>query len=817
MAVYTHLELPNSPSTSWFSLTLTTLVAGDGGTIVFSNSDGTQTILHSAQNDFLYDAVNQSWAGTITSMSRTSADGITICETINGLSVNMTQFNTTNLSADANLIFSGNDLFYGASGPDAFDGHAGIDWVSYKDAATGLTADLGNPANNTGAAAGDTYTSIEGLTGGSGADTLRGDAGDNVLQGGLGADILDGGAGFDIADYSQSQNGLMINLLNPSSNMYEAAGDQYISIEGLRGSANSDFVFGDHGDNLLDGGGGADMLYGARGNDTLIGGDGYDTALYSGLVSDYTFNVNADGSVTVTDLRAGLNDGTDNVSGIETLQFSNGSVAVASLVNSPPTGTATATLEAGTEDLPYTVAVALLLQGFSDANGDVLSVANLTVGSGGSATDNGDGTYTIVMPANFNGPVTLNYNVVDGRGGSVAAVQSFDLAPVNDLPVGTVAISDTTPTRTYELAATPAFTDADGIAGSISYQWESSSDGVTWTAINGATSATFTPGTAEVGRELRVAATYMDGGGAVETVVSAATDVVGNVITGGSGADTLNGGAGSDVLYGMAGADVLNGGAGADTMIGGQGNDAYVVDNASDVVTELSGQGTDTVQTTLSSYALSGNVEKLTFTGTGAFVGVGNELNNTITGGAGADSLRGGAGNDTYLIDNTGDQAVESAGAGVDTVQTALSSYTVGSNVENLTYTGSGNFTGTGNSLANIIAGGAGADTLSGGGGTDTLIGGAGNDLLTGGLGSDTFVFTPGFGADTVVDFTVTGANHDILQIDHAVFANLDTLLAATTQAGANVVITVDDHTSITLQNVTKTVLQANPQDFHFV
>ena len=50
----------------------------------------------------------------------------------------------------------------------------------------------------------------------------------------------------------------------------------------------------------------------------------------------------------------------------------------------------------------------------------------------------------------------------------------------------------------------------------------------------------------------------------------------------------------------------------------------------------------------------------------------------------------------------------EAAGAGTDTVQTALASYTLGAaNVENLTFTGSGNFAGTGNALDNVITGGA--------------------------------------------------------------------------------------------------------------
>jgi Ca2+-binding RTX toxin-like protein len=187
-------------------------------------------------------------------------------------------------------------------------------------------------------------------------------------------------------------------------------------------------------------------------------------------------------------------------------------------------------------------------------------------------------------------------------------------------------------------------------------------------------------------------------------------------------------------------------------MSGGAGNDTFVVDNVGDLVTEALGAGTDLVQTSLTTYLLGANVENLTYTGAGNFTGTGNALANTITGGvgndtlnggAGADRLVGGAGNDTYVVDAAADVVVEVAGGGTDTVQTSLASYTLGAEVENLTYTGVGNFVGNGNGLDNVITGGVGNDTLNGNGGNDILNGGNGVDVLNGGAGNDTL-----FGGD---------------------------------------------------------------------
>src|SRR5213078_3305109 len=143
-------------------------------------------------------------------------------------------------------------------------------------------------------------------------------------------------------------------------------------------------------------------------------------------------------------------------------------------------------------------------------------------------------------------------------------------------------------------------------------------------------------------------------------------------------------------------------------------------------------EGIDEVRTALASFTLGANIENLTFTGTGAFAGTGNALNNVITGGAGndtltggagddtlnggagSDTMAGGAGNDVYIVDVATDVVTENANEGTDEVRTALASYTLGTNVENLTYTGAAAFTGTGNTLDNVITGGAGTDNLSG-------------------------------------------------------------------------------------------------------
>ena len=90
-----------------------------------------------------------------------------------------------------------------------------------------------------------------------------------------------------------------------------------------------------------------------------------------------------------------------------------------------------------------------------------------------------------------------------------------------------------------------------------------------------------------------------------------------NVITGNSGNNSLFGAVGDDTLFGNDNNDTLEGGAGKDSMTGGLGDDTYIVDITEDIIAELGGGGSDTVQT-IASYTLSGNIENLILGGAGA-------------------------------------------------------------------------------------------------------------------------------------------------------------------------------------------------------
>lgn len=259
-------------------------------------------------------------------------------------------------------------------------------------------------------------------------------------------------------------------------------------------------------------------------------------------------------------------------------------------------------------------------------------------------------------------------------------------------------------------------------------------------------------------------------------------------LTGGGGNDNLIGDAKNDMLDGGAGNDTLNGGAGIDSMMGGDGNDYYFVDNSKDKVIETNSSailgGKDMVKAT-SSYTLSDNIENLILDDTQGkgYIGIGNKIDNVITGnigddvlkgmegndkldaGEGEDTLDGGLGMDTliggndsdvYFMNNLEDQIFEEKNGGEQDQIIAKVDFDLAQseNVEVLTLSGANAKEGNGDEfdnllqeitdgkINNIFNGNGGNDVIYGQGGNDTLDGGAGDDELDGGAGKDMAIFT---------------------------------------------------------------------------
>ena len=175
-------------------------------------------------------------------------------------------------------------------------------------------------------------------------------------------------------------------------------------------------------------------------------------------------------------------------------------------------------------------------------------------------------------------------------------------------------------------------------------------------------------------------------------------------------------------LSGNNGNDTLDGGTGTDTLNGGAGNDTYIVDTATDIITEAANSGTDIVRSSVS-YTLGANIENLRLTESSDISGTGNSLNNFLFGNTSNNTLNGGGGDDTL----------------------------------------------DGNNGNDILNGGDGNDSLQGGPGNDVLNGGSGNDILIGvfpgsalppGLG-EIDNFTGGPGADRFILGDAVNAFYD--------------------------------------------------------
>ena len=541
----------------------------------------------------------------------------------------------------------------------------------------------------------------------------------------------------------------------------------------------------------------------------------YDTVSFDGNRADYIIdNLVVDNNGTVADLTDDIvrvarvthfvngavgADGIDVVHNAERLEFADAIVVLdPNSPNQAPQGLLAIDNASPTESQLLSVSSA----GVTDADNNTLAnpteqISGVTYywqskAPGGVFTDVlvNDGittrpvTGTTFVPTDFQVGTELRVRAVyTDANGIVETVFSNPTAPVagvNDPHTGIVVINDTTSTQDQALVALVALNEIDqplppnvgeiAPAITLNYQWQRSTDGgATWANIAGATTPGYVPSAADVydagsnpNTLVRVRVSYIDGQGFPEEAFSQPTTRIGRHLGGDSAPNVLDdatpyqdwmqGFDGNDVLAGLAGNDLLEGGAGDDTIEGGADNDILFGSMGDDI---LLGESGDDVL-------------------------MGDEGDDVLDGGAGADSMSGGVGNDTYVVSDETDYVVENPGEGIDLARTTLSAYVLGSNLENLTYTGStGDFVGAGNALDNLITGGedddilsglagndvlnsgAGDDTLFGGANDDTINGGRGNDVLQGEAGNDTFLYSLGDDADTIDG----GADSDTLRI----------------------------------------------------
>ncbi|MBL8328769.1 MAG: hypothetical protein JNJ71_07940 [Rubrivivax sp.] len=572
---------------------------------------------------------------------------------------------------------SGNDLINGTPSADIIHGQAGADTIS------------GRAGNDT-------------LNGGAGADNLNGEEGNDTLDGGTGNDVLYGGTGnntylFGRGDGQDTINGTYdetpgrLNTLEFKSGVAPSDivarrvydGNTYndleLSVTGttdtvklrfffvgddpgtpyspvqqvsfsdgtvwdtaailarlFAGTSGNDLIFGTTGSDVINGQGGADTLYGGLGNDTLNGGAGNDIMV--GGLGDDTYVVDSV-SDTVTE---SAGEGTDTILSSVTL-----------------------TLASNVENLTLTGASALNATG--NALNNVLrgnAAANTLNGAAGADTmmgGAGNDTYVVDNLADW---VT---ELADQGTDMVMSSVSYTMpAHVENLTLtGTRAINGTGNAAANLLLGNSAANMLVGGAGNDHLDGKAGND----TLRGGAGNDIYV-----VDSSADVTTEALNEG--YDTVQSSISWVLGPNIEGlrltgaaainGTGNELnnyLEGNAGANELRGGSGNDTLNGAAGADRLFGGTGDDVIFVHDIGDVVTELAGEGNDTVKLYTNDpavyrYTLPENVENLDASGDSLnhyLAGnasdnllIGTSQQDTLDGLGGQDRLRGGQSGDTY-------------------------------------------------------------------------------------------------------------------------------------------------------------------------
>ena len=702
-----------------------TCVVDDAGDVVTENlSEGADTVQSSVSYALGANVENL----ILTGAANLNANGNTLANSLTGNGGNNTLDGST--GADTMAGGAGNDIYVVDNAADLVIEAAseGTDLVQSSVSLT-LAANVENLTL--------TGSSAINATGNTANNSLVGNAGANTLNGGAGSDTMSGGLGDDIyvvdsaADVIVENIGEGTDTVQASVTLTLAANLENLTLTGTSaisatGNAAANMVTGNSGANTLDGGAGADTMAGGAGNDTYVVDDAAD--------------------VVTENASAGTDAVQSSVSFVLGANLEN--LILTAAANTNATGNTLAnslTGNSGNNRLDGGTGIDKMAGGAGNDTYIVDNAADVVTEAAGAGTDLVQSSVTLTLAANVENLTLTTTAAINATGNTLANVLTGN-AGVNRIDGGTGA--DT----------------MAGGAGNDTYVVDNVGDVITELASEGSdaveASITWTLG-AEI-EKLTLTGTSGIGG-------------TGNLL--------------ANTLIGNAGANRLDGGLGADTLTGAAGNDTYVVDNAADSIVEAASGGTDTVESSIN-WTLGTELENLLLTGTGSINGAGNTLANTLTGnagnnvldgGAGIDTLVGGAGDDTYVVDAAGDVVTEAASAGIDLVQTNLT-YTLGTNVENLTLTGSTAVNGTGNTLDNALVGNSAVNTLTGGAGNDSLNGMAGADTMVGGTGNDAYF------VDNVLDVTTEAASEGTDTVNSSVVWTLGTDLENLTLTGSSAI-----------------------------
>lgn len=533
--------------------------------------------------------------------------------------------NVTGTAADNN--------FFAVERSEAFFGLDGVDTVSYVGGNGPVAANLASSSGNTGYAAGDTYNSIENLTGTAFNDTLTGNTGDNILQGGAGADKLNGGTGIDTASYINALAGVTADLLKPANNAGEAQGDTFSAIENLLGSAFDDTLVGSAAVNTIDGNPGDDIIIGNGGIDTLTGALGADTFLFN-AIKDGGGSTKAGPSGDVI---------TDFVSGIDKIGISRAGFKIAQDV-----------------DLGAAGVLDFAAEYFVSAAGAAPTAANQ---SGVTATKTGHGQFL------FNESTNQLWWDSDGAGKAAAVLLAnfnTDIA-ASDFDLWSQNIKgDTNPDAFVAAGRSEAFF---GLDGNDTVSYANGSSAVVANLASPAANTGFAAGDTYNSVENLIGSDFND---------TLTGNTGNNTLEGGAGADKLNGGTGLDTAsYANAAAGVTANLLKASLNTGGAKGDTY-----SAIENLLGSAHDDTLVGNASANAIDG--------GDSADIIAGNGGIDTLTGGAGADhflfnAVNDGGGATKAGVTATGDRIADFV-SGADSIDILRSGFKIAGTVTDIAF-----------------------------------------------------------------------------------------------------------------------------------